>query len=384
MNGRSALFPLLSFSPMQTDPYSKQVPSRLPTIVDITDLELPARPRAKDAFVKRAIRRTPDTGRRKETLLSIVIPTRNERENIPELLNRLFGALDSQRYGYEVIFVDDHSTDGTGAYIKSLTQDFPIRFMTKKGKIGKSYSILQGIHEAKGTIVAMIDADLQYPPEAIPDMVAKLETHDVVVANRTRRKTSLLRRLLSSLYRYAFGRFLLSLRVDVQSGLKVFRRDIFDHISIHTSAWAFDSHFLYKAKRLGCSIGGHDIVFTERIHGQSHVRFLFTGLELMWEAFKLRMSYIPKDLLPFLYYPHVSEYRPKGFANREDYLFLPEIFSIKRHIYPETVSLLSVVALGMAGLAVPGAHAVQALRRTRIAEWENHPVHAPGSRRAAR
>ncbi len=297
-------------------------------------------------------------GRRKKqnaVLLSIIVPVFNERPNLRPLVERISQSLRNEPYGYELIFVDDRSNDRSVDVIRSLAKDSSLQVLRKKGRQGKSYSLLEGFQQAQGSIIAMIDADLQYPPEKIPDMVEQMKEVDIVVANRKVRHTSALRSFLSRGFQYVFGRMILSLKTDVQSGLKVFRADILQHVRMNPSAWGFDYQFLYSARRLGYRIGQTDIVFEDRKYGTSHVNLLFTGLELLWGALKLRLSYLPRDLLPFLYYPHVSEYHAKGYANTDDFLFLPEIISTRRHFYKETVILLIVTAaaslLGLAGLS---------------------------------
>lgn len=278
--------------------------------------------------------------------MSIVIPTFDERGNLPSLIERITSAMARTNYTYDIIVIDDHSTDGSREYLQTLDAGVPIHFFAKRGKRGKAYSLLEGIEYASGNFIVMIDADLQYPPEAIPAMLEKLRAHDIVVANRAERHTSVKRSFMSRFGRLFIGK-LLNLQVDVQSGLKVFRRDIIKHLTLHPTAWGFDYQFLYKAKRIGCSIGEEDIVFEERSYGKSHVNTLGTGLELAWGALKLRLSYIGRDLFKFLYYPHASEYHRPHKGKPNDFLFLPEIFSIKHHVYSETVSLAIVMLLAI-------------------------------------
>lgn len=282
----------------------------------------------------------------KTLLLSIVVPIYNERENLRLLIRRITRSLEGEAYGYEIIFVDDRSEDRSTEYLRALSADCDIRVYEKVGKRGKSSSLLEGFRHARGSVIAMIDGDLQYPPERIPAMVRELERCDIVVGNREKRHTSRLRSMLSRAFQFFFGRLLLSLNVDVQSGLKVFRAEILQHLSAPSTAWGFDYQFLYRAKRLGYRIGQIGIVFEERRHGKSHVNALWTGLELALGALALRLRYLPHDFLPFLAYPHPTERLGFTFDNKEDFLFLPKIMSIKKHIYAETV------ALGIATVAV--------------------------------
>src|SRR6266702_4334884 len=107
--------------------------------------------------------------------ISIVVPTWNEGENIRPLVMRIDAALRKNKISYEIIFIDDNSTDNTTSVISSLKASYPITHFVKKGVKGKAQSLLEGFSYAKSDIVCMLDADLQYPPEALPGMLAKIK-----------------------------------------------------------------------------------------------------------------------------------------------------------------------------------------------------------------
>src|SRR5260221_9881997 len=107
--------------------------------------------------------------------LSIVIPVWNEEKNILSLVERIDSTLSEKDIPYEIIFIDDNSKDKTAEIIYSLAKKYPITYQRKIGKKGKSYSLVEGFALASYDILAMIDADLQYPPEALPQMVQKIQ-----------------------------------------------------------------------------------------------------------------------------------------------------------------------------------------------------------------
>ncbi|MDD5055108.1 MAG: glycosyltransferase [Candidatus Peribacteraceae bacterium] len=281
--------------------------------------------------------------------ISVVIPIFNERANLQPMIERTIDALETMECRFEIIIVDDHSDDGTEELLRSLGNMAEIRILQNGVTHGKAAALMKGLNAARGESLVMIDGDLQYPPEAIPVMLAKLKTYDVVVANRKRRHTSAVRSALSGIFRTMIGGLLLSLHTDVQSGLKVFRADVFRCLTLHPTPWGFDAAFLFHAQRIGCRIGEVDITFSERKYGKSKVHPLRTGPELVWGALKLRLTTLPLTVFPFLSYPHPSEYRGSGFTNTVDYLFLPEIATIKRHLSVEIVSLLLFGFTGIAG-----------------------------------
>ncbi len=227
--------------------------------------------------------------------ISIVVPTYNESENIELFLKRLGSSLKKTKHTFEVIFIDDHSTDGTYEYLQNFSKKTAsVSVMTKQGKKGKSFSLLEGFAKAKGDIIVMIDSDLQYPPEAIPHMILLLDTADIVVANRVRYSGPRIRQIQSFVFKNIIGRLLYGLRHDVQSGLKVFKRDVTQILTFTPhSGWAFDLEFLHRARQAGFQIVNHDIDFSHREKSSSKVSPLKAAWEVGIHALLLKTKHIP-------------------------------------------------------------------------------------------
>ncbi|MEK7643433.1 MAG: glycosyltransferase [Patescibacteria group bacterium] len=224
--------------------------------------------------------------------ISIIVPTRNEGENVAPLVRRIHRTCELAKLNYELIFIDDHSEDETWSELKRLTRAYPIRSFRKIGARGKAQSLIEGFACAKYSFIAMIDADLQYPPEAIPKMVEAIEDgeSDVVVANRTEHHEGALRAFVSKTFHFIFARALHGLDVDTQSGLKVFRKEIIERITLNPAPWAFDMEFLVKAMRAGYRIGNVDIVFGERYAGESKINVLKASWEIGISALRLKLT----------------------------------------------------------------------------------------------
>ena len=222
------------------------------------------------------------------THLSIVIPVLNEQENIIPLIQRLASTFAPLPYQYEIIFIDDHSIDCTVEKITQQKKYYPISLHTKKGEKGKAQSLIEGFSHAQYEFVCMIDADLQYPPEAIPAMLEKIiHGKDIVVARRKRIDISLRRKIVSASYLFFCDTLLHRLHCDIQSGLKVFRKEILDTISLDPSPWTFDLEFLLKARNAGYTITNHPIIFSERKNGTSKVTPV-TAVQIGWTAIKYK------------------------------------------------------------------------------------------------
>lgn len=231
--------------------------------------------------------------------ISVIIPTLNEEKNIPELIKRLDTSLTKSGFTYELIFVDDNSTDNTRQVIESHTKTHPVSLYVKKGKKGKAYSISEGITYAKHPHIGIIDADLQYPPEDIALMARKLETSDVVVAKRTHYQASRSRKFLSRSFKYVFGKLLFSLPHDIQAGMKVFKKEVIETIEFKpVSGWTFDLEFLHRASHAGYKITDHPITFEKRRDGKSKVRFLSSSAEIGLNAVSVKLKRIhPQPIL---------------------------------------------------------------------------------------
>ena len=118
--------------------------------------------------------------------ISVVVPTINEGQNLPELLRRIAAALAA--HTYEVLIIDDASTDDTPAVCERLAERHPISLHVRtNSRGGLSGAVLFGMSLAKGDVLVVMDADLQHPPECIPELIAPLNADspaDFVLGSR--------------------------------------------------------------------------------------------------------------------------------------------------------------------------------------------------------
>ena len=221
--------------------------------------------------------------------VSIIVPVWNEEGSVNDLVTRIDFSFKKNNLEYEIIFVDDNSTDKTVTLVQTLAKKYPIKIIAKVGKRGKASSLLQGFSSSDSDIIAMIDADLQYPPEDLPKMVMLLnENTDIVVAHRRQHKVSKLRKLLSWGFHYFFTKKLHNLDHDAQSGMKVFKREVLDRVVISPSPWSFDLEFLLRARDSGYRIASHDIVFQKRSSGKAKIKLVQAIPEIGLSSLKLK------------------------------------------------------------------------------------------------
>lgn len=262
--------------------------------------------------------------------LSVIIPTKNEEGNIIYLIQRIDRTLTAIGATYEIIFVDDHSTDLTQETIKKLSSLYPVSLHIKHGKPGKAQSLLEGFSYAKYDYIVMIDGDLQYPPETIKNLITKLdEGNDIIVANRKEEKISFKRRTASKSFLFLFGKTIHKMDCDVQSGLKLFKKEIIQRITLSPTPWTFDLEFLVKARNAGYKIGTIDIEFEPRFTGHSKVNLLKTSWEIAVSA--IRLKFTEPQIIPFNENYKKSKgngfhYRGREFIHYSDLKFLDSAF----------------------------------------------------------
>lgn len=169
-------------------------------------------------------------------LISIVIPLLNEAESLNELHNWIHKVMTSNNFDYEIIFIDDGSTDNSWSIIKKLKSNHPkVKAIRFSKNYGKSQALHAGFALAKGDIVFTMDADLQDSPEEIPEMINILlnDKLDLLSGWKKKRYDSVLfKNMPSKLFNFA-ARKTSGLRLhDFNCGLKAYRRDVIKSIDV--------------------------------------------------------------------------------------------------------------------------------------------------------
>ena len=153
--------------------------------------------------------------------VSVVVPLYNEEENIPILQRELTAALAS--LDYEIIFVDDGSTDGT---VANVAADPRIRVLAFAKNAGQSAAMYAGLHAARGTVAVLLDGDLQNDPADIPRLLAEIERGaDLVCGYRAQRKDTMVKRITSRVANFVRSRFTRDGVRDTGCTLKAMRRE---------------------------------------------------------------------------------------------------------------------------------------------------------------
>jgi dolichol-phosphate mannosyltransferase len=203
--------------------------------------------------------------------VTVVVPVRNEAGNVAPLVAEIAGALDAQ-WAFEVVYVDDGSSDGTGAELARLNAQFPwLRHLRHRQSCGQSAAVRSGVQAARAPIVVTLDGDGQNDPKFLPAMIRAIEQGaprvGLIAGQRVGRKASGFKKLQSRIANGVRGAVLRDGTRDTGCGLKAFRRDVFLRLPYFDGLHRFLPALV---KREGYEIGYVDVVDRPRGTGVSN------------------------------------------------------------------------------------------------------------------
>ena len=231
-------------------------------------------------------------------LISIVVPLLNEQPCLAELYDELAGALDLHELDWEVVFVDDGSTDGSYQELVRLHESrLNVRVVRLRRNFGKAAALAAGVEVASGQIVVTMDADLQDDPAEIPKLIAKLdEGYDVVSGWKCDRQDPFVRRFVSRIYNGA-TRLATGVKLhDMNCGLKAYRAEVFENVRLYGERHRFVP---VLAHHLGFSVTELPVNHRPRLNGRSRFgieRYLRSPFDLLTIVFMGRYRYRPLHL----------------------------------------------------------------------------------------
>jgi glycosyltransferase involved in cell wall biosynthesis len=233
-----------------------------------------------------------------EPTISVVAPAFDEERSVALLFEELQAALDPLGQPWELVFVDDGSTDGTfGALTRLHDAHENVRVVRLRRNFGKSAALAAGFEQARGEIIVTIDADMQDDPAEIPRLLAKLdEGFDLVSGWKSRRRDPWTRRLLSRVFnRLASAVSGLSLH-DVNCGLKAYRAEVVHDLRIYGELHRF---LPVLAHERGYRVAELPVNHRPRNHGRSRYgfeRYLRGFLDLLTVSLVGRYRHRPLHL----------------------------------------------------------------------------------------
>jgi glycosyltransferase involved in cell wall biosynthesis len=198
--------------------------------------------------------------------ISLVIPVFNEEENLPVLAGEIRDAMDPTGRPYEVIYVDDGSTDGSPAVLRSLAESDPhVRIVRQRRNHGQSAALDAGFRFARGGVVVTLDADLQNDPADIPRLLERIGEYDVVSGVRARRQDSWVRKMSSRIANGVRNKVTHESVTDVGCTLRACRTEFLRRIPVFNGMHRFLPTLL---RMEGARVTEVPVNHRPRLHGQ--------------------------------------------------------------------------------------------------------------------
>lgn len=238
-----------------------------------------------------------------QTDLSVVIPVRNEAANVRQLCRELIDVLDASGRTFEIVLVDDGSTDDTFQILRELQASEPrLRVVRFRRNFGQTAAFAAGFAHARGRLIATMDGDLQNDPHDIPAMVELIERgNDIVCGWRKHRKDPFLNRRLPSMIANRVISLATGVRLnDYGCSLKVFRAEVVKPLRLYGEMHRFLPAI---ASEMGVRIAEMPVNHRARVHGRSKYgisRTVRVILDLMTVKFLLSYSTRPLQIFGLL------------------------------------------------------------------------------------
>ncbi|HUP18602.1 MAG TPA: polyprenol monophosphomannose synthase [Gemmatimonadota bacterium] len=226
----------------------------------------------------------------------VIVPTYNERENLPHLLPRIL----AEDPRIEILVVDDGSPDGTGDLAERMAADEPrIHVLHRPAKLGLGTAYLAGFRwalERSYALVFEMDADFSHDPRHLPEFLALAEEFDVVVGSRYMRGVTVVNwpmgRLILSWLANKYARTVTGLPLnDLTSGFKCYRRAVLEALdldAIRSTGYAFQIETVFRARHAGFDVTETPIVFVDRNVGMSKMNKRIVW-EAIWMVWRMRL-----------------------------------------------------------------------------------------------
>jgi glycosyltransferase involved in cell wall biosynthesis len=165
--------------------------------------------------------------------VTVVVAVKNERDNVKPLVKEIYDAFTPKEIDFEILYVDDGSTDGTFDTVIETSKDYPrLRAIQFEKNYGQSCALVAGINDARGELIAILDGDLQNDPADFPRMISILEEKSVgmVTGIRAKRHDNSFRRIQSKIANWVRNKITGDDIVDSACAVRVFKKSCFGKI----------------------------------------------------------------------------------------------------------------------------------------------------------
>ena len=223
--------------------------------------------------------------------LSVIIPVYNEVKNIEEILKRV----QATKLAEEVVVVDDGSQDGTRDILKGLDGKKNVRVILQEKNQGKGAAVVIGMHAAKGDVLLIQDADLEYDPRDYPALLQPIEEGlaDIVYGSRflgaAHRVAMFWHQVANQLLTLMTNILYNSILTDMETGYKVFKREVVEGLNIRSKRFNFEPEFTAKVLKRNYRIFEVPITFNPRDYSDGKKIKLYDAFEAVWALLWYRL-----------------------------------------------------------------------------------------------
>lgn len=212
---------------------------------------------------------------------SVILPTYNERENLPLMISMLNHHFSLHNIDYEIIVVDDNSPDGTlqvATQLREIYGNDRLNIISRPGKLGLGSAYIDGLKICKGDFIFLMDADMSHHPKHLSEFIAKQKegNFDIVTGTRYAKGGGIagwdLRRILTSRGANLLANLLLTPGIsDLTGSYRLYKKEVLAKLmlSVKGRTYVFQMEVIVRAKQQGFTIAEVPIVFVDRIYGES-------------------------------------------------------------------------------------------------------------------
>jgi glycosyltransferase involved in cell wall biosynthesis len=213
--------------------------------------------------------------------VSVIIPAFNEERNVAKVLLGTIAVMDQLHLPYEIIFVDDGSTDKTGL----IASTFKVNVLTNKKNCGKGYSLKKALQHANGDIIVTIDSDGEHKPKEIaPLLGAVCNGFDVAAGSRFMNNQTAVTTKLNQIGNHLFNLAIMSLTgkrvTDSQTGFRAVKREVLEKLDLQSNGYEIETEITVKSLRGGFAFKELPITVERRKFGTSKIKLINDGKKI--------------------------------------------------------------------------------------------------------
>jgi glycosyltransferase involved in cell wall biosynthesis len=218
--------------------------------------------------------------------VSVVIPAYNEEKTVGDVINSTISIMDTLNVPYEILVVDDGSTDATG----KIASQHKVTLLSNDQNHGKGYSLRKAIREARGEIVVTIDSDGEHKPKEIPDLLSLIfDGADIVAGSRFMGKsmgkqaevTTRLNKIGNSLFNVVIMMLTRNHVTDSQTGFRAIRKEVLEELDLESDGFEIETEITIKSLANGFSFRETPITCERRKHDFSKLRLVSDGRKIL-------------------------------------------------------------------------------------------------------